>query len=117
LADSSAPFDLDPPGPVGHLGGPSRLTRNGGILTGELTGDRVAIWLEHSDGGRTVTIWPGEYRARLEPLQLLDERGAVVARGGDEISVVGGFLPASDPRTSGADPVFFASRIVPGSPR
>ena len=55
-------------------------------------------------------MWPGEYRARLDPLELLDERGQVIARGGDQIRVVGRDLP----KRIADEQVFFASRIVSG---
>ena len=109
-------FRLDPPGPVGLIGGPARLAGNGGKLRGELVDDRVSIWLQHNDGERVLIIWPGECSARLAPLELLNERGEVVARGGQTIDVVGGFLPDSDSRAGDRHCVFFASRVLRDNP-
>lgn len=105
-------FRLDPRGPIGLIGRPTRLAGNDGKLLGELVGDRVSIWLQHDNGERVLTMWPGEYSARLAPLELLNERGEVVASGGQTIYVVGGFLPDSDPRAGGRGRVFFASRVL-----
>lgn len=108
---SSRSYPLSPPGPEGQLGGPSRLATTGGRLVGRVVDGRVQIWLARDDGTEVLTMWPAEYRARLEPLELLDERGKVIAREGRQIRVVGGFLPA----TVGDEQVFFASRIADAS--
>lgn len=81
-------------------------------MVGSLFCDRVQIWLAHDDGELVPTMWPGEYRARLGPLVLLNEERRLVARGGEEVHVVGGFLPQGDPRTAGYAGVFFASKIA-----
>jgi hypothetical protein len=49
---------------------------------GSLLADRVQLWLAREDGELLATMWPGEYRARLEPLVVIDDEGRVVARGG-----------------------------------
>jgi hypothetical protein len=60
-----------------------------------------------------ATMWPGEYRARLEPLVLLDEHERPVAKGGQEVDVVGGFLPSNDARASSYSRGLFAvSRTI-----
>lgn len=105
---SNRAYRLSPPGPEGQLGGRSRLATNGGKLVGRVIDGRVEIWLTRDNGTQVLTMWPGEYRARLEPLELLDERGQVIAGEGDQIRVVGGFLPAK----IASEQVFFASRII-----
>lgn len=96
---------------MGTLGLPSRLAWVGGQLDGELQDDQVLVRLR---GGATETILmlPGEYRARLDPFELLDENGEVIARAGDSVGATGGFLPAGDPRTLGLGPVFSTGRLA-----
>jgi hypothetical protein len=111
--DRRATYRLSPPGPVGFLSGPSRLARCGGTLVGERVDDRVAVWLVHEDRRRTALMLPGEYSARVDPLELLDEHGHTIASGGDEIVVVGGFLPGDDARAVGYEQgVFCAGRVL-----
>jgi hypothetical protein len=56
---------------------------------------------------------PGEYTARLDPFELLDEHGRPIASGGEEIAVGGGFLPSDDPRAVGYERgVFFSSGVL-----
>jgi hypothetical protein len=111
--DQGLTYRLSPPGPVGLLGGFSRLAGFGGTLIGEPAGDRVAVWLVQKDGTRTALMLPGEYTARLDPFELLDEHGRPVASGGEEIAVVGGFLPGADLRAAGYEHgVFFSSRVL-----
>ncbi len=106
---------LSPAGPEGRLGGPGRLARGGGVLVGSLVGERIQLWLAQRNGKLILTMWPGEYRAMLNPLVLLDDEGRVIARGGEHVNVSGGFLPADDPRLAGHDCIFFASRTVKGT--
>lgn len=89
-----------------------RLAGNGGTLVGSLRDDRVQIWLAKDDGELVLTMWPREYRAHLDPLLVLDERGQVIARGGEQLGVSGGYLPDGDPRVGGYRRVFFVSRVV-----
>ncbi|HUA44746.1 MAG TPA: hypothetical protein VMA77_05945 [Solirubrobacteraceae bacterium] len=106
-------YRLSPPGRVGRLNGPTRLAINRGTLIGEPMGDRVAVWLLHDNQGRTALMLPGEYTARLDPFELLDEHGEAIARGGQRIAVVGGFLPRDDPRALAYQGgVFCASRLL-----
>jgi hypothetical protein len=78
-----------------------------------LVDGRVQIWLAQSDGELLATMWSGEYQARVDPLVLLDEQKRAIARGGEQLRVVGGFLPADDSRATGYDRgVFSVSRIL-----
>jgi hypothetical protein len=79
---------------------------------GSLVADRVQLWLAREDGGLLATMWPGEYRARLEPLVVVDDEGRVVACGGEHLHVSGGYLPSGDSRIAGYSAVFFVSRIL-----
>jgi hypothetical protein len=105
-------YRLSPAGPEGLLGAMGRLAGNGGTLVGTLHEDRVQIWLAKDDGELVLTMWPGEYRARLDPLLVLDEREQAVARGGEQLAVSGGYLPDGDPRAGGYGRVFFVSRFL-----
>ena len=106
-------YRLSPPGRVGFLNGPSRLALLSGTLVGQPADGRVAVWLLHDDQGRTALMLPGEYTARLDPFELIDEHGKVIARNGQRIAAVGGFLPGDDPRAAGYQRgVFCASRLL-----
>jgi hypothetical protein len=108
---------LEPLGPVGRIGRASRLAVLRGTLVGKFDGGRVATYIETSVGGRIAVMWPGEYRARLDPLEILNERGDVVAAASESVQLTGGHLPGDDPRPGGRRRVFFASRakIVDGT--
>jgi hypothetical protein len=84
----------------------------GGRLIGELAGGAVRTWFE-SEGGRVLVMWPRAFRARWDPLELLDATGRVVARGGELVTVQGGYLKPSHPAARGAgEPVFAAAAIA-----
>jgi hypothetical protein len=54
-------------------------------------------------------VWPAGFRARLHPLELLDSKGKVVARGGEQIEFAGGVLPVHHrPCMLGKKEVFYA---------
>jgi hypothetical protein len=109
--DSTVPLcPLEPPGPVGLIGAASRLAALRGTLVGELRGACVATYIETEPGTRVPLMWPGEYRARLDPLGILDERGEVVASANESVQLGGGHLRPSDPRLAGHRSVFFASK-------
>jgi hypothetical protein len=95
---------------MGLLRHPGRQARASGIVDGELRNGEVSVWLSRSSGERLVTMWPGEYRARVGPFELLDEFGQVIARAGEQVHLGGGFLPADDPRAADLGRVFFAHR-------
>jgi hypothetical protein len=105
-------YRLSPTGPEGLLGAMGRLADNGGTLAGSLSDDRIQIWLAQDDRELVLTMWPGEYRACLDPLLVLDERGQAIARGGEQVGVSGGYLPDGDSRVGGHGRVFFVSRVV-----
>jgi hypothetical protein len=106
------PYRLWPPGPEGLLRGRQRLARNEGRLVGGLFAEGVQLWLARDDGELLATMWPGEYRARLDPLVVIDEEGRVVARGGEQLYVSGDYLPSDDSRIVGYNAVFYVSRVL-----
>ncbi len=86
-------------------------------MVGSLVDGRVQIWLVRSDGELLATMWPGEYRARVEPLVIVDEEKRVIASGREPVHVVGGFLPPGDSRALGHDRgVFFVSQVLGAAP-
>lgn len=97
MADSSGErsvFRLEPEGPEVPPDAPHRLAGNGGVLVAAIVDGRARTWLAKADGQLTLMMWPRVFRARFDPLELLDEAGQVVAKGGEHVTVVGGFLPS-----------------------
>jgi hypothetical protein len=92
---------------------PSRLARLSGVLVGFVADGRAWVWLAAPDGSLTPVAWPRGYRARLDPLELLDAEGRCVARGGDVVRTAGGYTGAGVPHLDafarmGVDGVFTA---------
>jgi hypothetical protein len=79
-------------------GGPSLTALARGTLRGGFERGTFCVWLAGREG-RFAIIWPAGYHARLHPLELLDAQDAVVANGGDLISVGGGEAPVHPGRT------------------
>ena len=69
-----------------------------GVLeAGRTDRGEYCVWVRTRQ--RAVPVaWPAGFRARLDPLELLNAEGQVVARVGDWISVAGAELPA-DPES------------------
>lgn len=111
-SSSRQTYRLSPAGPEGGLHGVQRLAGNSGVLVGGVNDGRVQLWLAQLDGELLATMWPGEYRARFDPLVVLDEHARIVARGGEQLHVSGGFLPTEDSRISAYERVFFVSRVL-----
>ena len=80
---------------------------------GSVVEGRVQLWLARDDGELLATMWPGEYRARLDPLVVLDEEGGIVARGGELLFVSGGYLPPEDPRIAGCTVFSMSAEFCP----
>jgi hypothetical protein len=93
-ACSPARFDLDtataPPGVSGCVGA-------GAIGPELLTGDaasRPNVWIAADLGKRLSISWPPGYYATFDQgLRVMNPAGAVVAKGGDDISNDGVWLP------------------------
>jgi len=95
-------------------GDPALLAALVGTVQGEQTGpDTCRIWVERDDGEIIPVIWPAGYRARLDPLELLDPAGMVVAVPGTPISVAGGLIPADRADHGGADEAFHVMDELP----
>jgi hypothetical protein len=65
-----------------------------GTLTAGLDRHRWCLWLTGPGSRRNPVVWPAGFRARRHPVELLDSRGRVVARGGERIKLGGGGGPA-----------------------
>jgi len=70
----------------------ARGTLEGGVVRGA-----YCVWLA-TNGGQSPIVWPAGYHVRRNPLKLLNSQGAVVASGGDSITVEGGAAPADPGR-------------------
>jgi len=59
-----------------------------GILDGDATLLEDPVWLRAQDGSKSSIVWPAGFTARFTPTVVLyDDRGAIVARAGDTISL------------------------------
>lgn len=84
---SDAPSDRESPS-----GGASFDPSDGDLLTGVLGADSIeggCGFLRTEDGTRYEVIYPDGWQLSLNPLELRSPDGTVVARGGDEVTVVG----------------------------
>lgn len=109
-ADGERPtFELIPRGPE-LAPGPrmGALAQSGGRLVGAIVDGAVCNWLDQCGGQLVLIMWPREFRARFDPLELLDAEGRVLARGGDEVTIAGGYLKSGDPRSLGHTVAFSA---------
>lgn len=104
-------FALIPRGPALSEDGMQRLAGSAGQLVGAIVDGAVCTWLAKRDGELELLMWPRDFRAHFEPLELLDADGEVLARGGDVITVVGSYLPHGDPRSLGHERVFAAWKV------
>jgi hypothetical protein len=94
---------------------PERTPSGGGSeLVGILGSDSIeggCGYLETVDGTRHQVIYPDGWVLQLSPLQLISPEGAVVARGGDKVTVVG--AEATDMASiCQIGPIFMASEVV-----
>jgi hypothetical protein len=87
------------------------LAQGGGILAGAIVNGCVRTWLTDTNGQLTLVMWPGNFRARFDPLEVIDDHGEVVARGGEFVTVAGGLLKPGDPRSLGHELVFSAWEV------
>lgn len=77
-----------PPPQVPH--GCPQAARGGLVLRGDPDAT-PAVWLESQDHDILRVVWPHGFTARFDPtLELLDERGMVVASEGQTLATVGG---------------------------
>lgn len=95
---------------------PTREPSGGDELVGTLGADSIeggCGYLEAADGTRYEVIYPDGWELRLSPLQLTSPDGEVVARGGDEVTVLG--TEATDMASiCQIGPIFRANEVVLG---
>ena len=72
-------------------GGARRLARLDGTLVGFLVGDTVWMWAATMTGLLIPLRWPEGYKARYEPIEIVDDKGRTVARGGQKVTLGGGY--------------------------
>jgi hypothetical protein len=67
-------FDLEPRGP--HLSHRTigTLAQGGGNPVGAVVDGTVRTWLTDAHGQLTLIVWPGIFRARFNPLEVLDDK-------------------------------------------
>jgi hypothetical protein len=106
--DSNAFAALEPRGADSAPGMLGTLAQSGGVLVGAIVGGQMRTWVADELGHLTLVMWPGNFRSRIDPLEIIDQRGNVVARGGRMVLLAGGYLKPSDPRTLGHQQVFSA---------
>ncbi|MBV9001917.1 MAG: hypothetical protein JO304_22865 [Solirubrobacterales bacterium] len=87
------------------------LAQGGGTLAGAIVDGSVRTWLTGTSGQVTLVMWPGNFRARFDPLEVINGDGEVVARGGELVTVAGGYLKPGDPRSLGHERVFSAWQV------
>lgn len=93
---------------------PALLALLNGTVQGEQLGpDKCRIWVERRDGEIVPVVWPAGYHARLDPLELLDDTGKVVAVVGTKISVPGGLMPTDPSAHSDAQEAFYVMGEIP----
>ena len=89
------------------------LAQLGGTLVGEVVDAAVRTSIAQPDGGRVVVVWPRGFVARLDPLEVLDLEGRVVARAGEPVALSGAYQAPAD-KAFQAAPTFVANlRVQP----
>jgi len=70
------------------------------LLEGRLEINDGCLWLVKAGGARILPIWPGGYglRAGVNPLEVIDAAGRVVAADGETLRVQGGEVMVADAR-------------------
>lgn len=89
----------------------SRLALGRGELGAEIVDGAVRSWLKQPDGQLVPLMWPASFRARCDPLGVIDDEGQLVASGGETVTVVGGYLPQGEPQGAGRR-VFAAAAVA-----
>jgi hypothetical protein len=64
-----------------------------GVLAGDARLEGGCVWLD-TGGERLEVLWPQGYRADVDPIELRDPSGAVIAMEGDRLAVEG--APATE---------------------
>lgn len=112
-------YQLHPRNPESTGRGIHLAARSGGTLVGAIIDGAVRTWLVDPQGQLQLLLLPAGFRARFDPLELLNEQGEVVASGGELVTVGGAHLVKSDDaRRLGHESAFSAwgiSRAKPNS--
>ena len=90
-------------------GNSGRLAAVGGVLQIRAhASGQATVWVR-TGSAMTPVIFPAGFRARLDPPEIVDERGRIVAREGITIEVSGGFAPVDSDTASliRSDEAFF----------
>lgn len=90
-------FVLEPRGADLSPGAIGTLAQAGGILVGAIVNGLIRTWLADNDGQLTLVMWPGNFRARFDPLEIIDNHNQTVARGGCSVRLAGGYLRQTTP--------------------
>jgi hypothetical protein len=99
-------------------GDPSLTALTIGPLSAGMYRGRWCVWLGGRGSRREAVVWPAGFRARRHPLELVDSRGKVVARGGEHIKIGGGIGPAGRrPCMLGQKNAWFAMSYPTGASR
>jgi hypothetical protein len=101
-------FALEPRGAELSPGMIRTLARCGGTLVGAIVNGLVRTWLADNDGQLTLVMWPGNFHARIDPLEIVDDHQETVAHGGRLVLLAGGYLKRGDARSLGHQSVFCA---------
>jgi hypothetical protein len=101
-------FALEPRGADLFPGMVGTLAQGEGTLVGVLVNGLVRTWLADHDGQLTLVMWPGNFHARFDPLEIIDNHDQTVAHGGRTVLLAGGYLKPEDPRSHGHQKVFSA---------
>ena len=104
------------PTSVWRPGDPALLGMLVGVLRGDWVGSgEFCVWVERESGEVVPVMWPSGFSARLDPFELVNPEGAVAARIGDTLTLVGGLLPAiaSQPCGLGQDDAFYVMQELP----
>lgn len=111
-------FELRPRNPETSLRTIGLLARSGGTLVGAIVDGAVRTWLVDPHGQLQLLVLPSAFSARFDPFELLDERGEVVAKGGEFVTVGGAHLvKTGDPRRLGQRNAFSAWQLSRGEPK
>jgi len=89
------------------------VVSDGDVADGDVADGTYCVWL--TDRGRPeAVLWPPGYRARLDPLEILDQTGRVVAREGEMLAVGGGAVPVDPalPSSLGQSGAFYIQVIA-----
>lgn len=101
-------FALEPRGAASSPREIGLLAQAAGRLVGAIVNGVVRTWLADDDGQLTLVMWPRNFQARLDPLEIIDDHNEIVAHGGRLVLLAGGYLKTQDAGSLGHQSVFCA---------